>query len=280
MTLNESSRHAGHGRTPAWKASPEQPLRAAAENLRLIRLHLQYTQGRFGEQLGYSASGLDKIERLDVQMSLHTLSDLVRITGIPADRLLDPAGLAVLKTDTVQNLLSLLLETPLEILLPEAVLDWLKPEEAGRLQRIRSLPAGLALQKLKSRQQPVCSGVVQGLQLWLETLQKEPLEVRVLAERTARSQLPFMEGLQQIRQVRRRMQQPVQLSAALQNLQLPGGLMLYWQSLVLLLELDTAEDTFWHGLQQMEQLAEQNPSLAPALQDTLHRKNRAARSPA
>lgn len=268
MTLNEPSRHAAHGRTPAWTGKPESPLQAAAENLRTIRLHLQQSQAQFGEQLGYSASGLDKIERLDVQMSLHTLCDLVRLTGIPADRLLDPDGLQILKTDTLHCLLNRLLETPLEVLLPMHAEGGLLPEERQLVHRLRPLKADQALAELRNRAERMSSDTLQGLLLWLETLCREPLEIQVRRKQIAREQLPLLQGLQQIRLLRRQTGGQTRLSAALAELQIQGRLTLYWQALLLLLELDAIEETvcpFWQGLTQMEQLAARLPSLAAAL---------------
>lgn len=265
MTLNEPSRHALYGRTPAWTGKPENPLRAAAENLRTIRLHLHLSQAQFGEQLGYSASGLDKIERLDVQMSLHTLCDLVRLTGIPADRILDPEGLQILKTDTISSLLGQLLETPLEVLLPQQVHDSLQPEERQQVKRLSRQNADQALSGLQRRTDRKSSDTVQGLILWLETLCREPLEIQVCRKQIARNQLPLLQGLQQIRRLRIITGAQAQLSAGLTELQIQGGLTLYWQALILLLELEVTEETlspFWQGLTQMEQLAVRFPSPA------------------
>lgn len=213
MTLNEPSRHASHGRTPAWTGKPENPLRAAAENLRTIRLHLQLSQAQFGEQLGYSASGLDKIERLDVQMSLHTLCDLVRLTGIPADRLLDPEGLQILKTDTISSLLGHLMERPLEVLLPQQAQECLQPEERQLVYRLRQQIADQALSGLQSRMKQKPSDTVRGLILWLETLCREPLEIQVRRKQMARGQLPLLQGLQQVRRLRIKTGWQAQLAA-------------------------------------------------------------------
>lgn len=261
MTLNEPSRHAAHGRTPAWTGKPENPLRAAAENLRTIRLHLQLSQAQFGEQLGYSASGLDKIERLDVQMSLHTLCDLVRLTGIPSDRLLDAEGLQILRTDAMPSLLGHLLERPLEVLLPQQAQNSLQPEERQLVKRLHTEIADQALAGLQRRTKS--SDTLRGLILWLETLHREPLEIQVHRKQIARNQLPLLQGLQQIRRLRIKTGWQAQLSAGLAELQIKGGLMLYWQALILLLELEVTEETlspFWQGLTQMEQLASRHSS--------------------
>lgn len=265
MTLNEPSRHASHGRTPAWTGKPDNPLRAAAENLRTIRLHLLMSQAQFGEQLGYSASGLDKIERLDVQMSLHTLCDLVRLTGIPADRLLDAEGLQSLKTDTISSLLGHLLETPLGVLMPQQAQECLQPEERQLVKRLSRQNADQVLAGLQSRTDQKPSDTLQGLILWLETLHREPLEIQVYRKQIARNEMPLLQGLQQIHRLRIITGAQAQLSAGLADLQIQGGLMLYWQALILLLELETAEETgspFWQGLTQMEQLAARHPSPA------------------
>lgn len=263
MTLNEPSRHAAHGRTPAWTGKPENPLRAAAENLRTIRLHLQLSQAQFGEQLGYSASGLDKIERLDVQMSLHTLCDLVRLTGIPSDRLLDAEGLQILRTDAMPSLLGHLLERPLEVLLPQQAQNSLQPEERQLVKRLHTEIADQALAGLQRRTDQKSSDTLRGLILWLETLHREPLEIQVHRKQIARNQLPLLQGLQQIRRLRIKTGWQAQLSAGLAELQIKGGLMLYWQALILLLELEVTEETlspFWQGLTQMEQLASRHSS--------------------